>query len=165
MFWDVCYIFYLEKLFVINKHEMTITSQKYTFDPGLRYEVQQTKFLSFWAIFCPFTPLTIQKIKRDIIILHKCTKNHDHMLYCYWDMVCDKCNYFSFGLFFAVLPPSSLKNHNIKKIKKTLEIYNHFTQVYQKSWSYALLFLRSLLFFILGYFLLIHPPNRPKNIN
>ena len=118
MFWDVCYIFYLEKLFVINKHEMTITSQKYTFDPGLRYEVQQTKFLSFWAIFCPFTPLTIQKIKRDIIILHKCTKNHDHMLYCYWDMVCDKCNYFSFGLFFAVLPPSSLKNHNIKKIKK-----------------------------------------------
>ena len=38
----ICYTFYLEKLFVINKHEMTITSQKYTFDPGLRYEVQQT---------------------------------------------------------------------------------------------------------------------------
>ena len=47
---------------------------------------------SFWAIFCPFTPLTAQKSKLkknekkktpgDIIILHKCTKNHDHMLYC-----------------------------------------------------------------------------------
>ena len=28
----------------------------------------------------------------DIIILHKCTKNHDHMLYCSSDMVCDRCN-------------------------------------------------------------------------
>ena len=30
------------------------------------------------------------------IILHKCTKNHDHMLYCSWDMACDGWNYFSF---------------------------------------------------------------------
>ena len=93
--------------------------------------------------FCPFTLLRTQKVKikkkmkekpGDIIILHKCTKNHDHMLYCSWDMVCDRCNYFSlwaifcpftsvcylvpeiwcvkdviviihFGLFFALLPP------------------------------------------------------------
>ena len=27
-----------------------------------------------------------------IIILHKCPKNHDHMLYCSWDMECDRCN-------------------------------------------------------------------------
>ena len=52
-------------------------------------------FLSFWAIFCPFTQLTVQKIKfkkknkktpkkrpGDTIILLKRTKNHDHMLYC-----------------------------------------------------------------------------------
>ena len=26
------------------------------------------------------------------IILHKSTKNHDHMLYCSWDMVRDSCN-------------------------------------------------------------------------
>ena len=51
-------------------------------------------YFSFWATFCPFTPLTAQKIKiwkkkkkkkkapGDIIILHKCTKYHDHMLYC-----------------------------------------------------------------------------------
>ena len=49
---------------------------------------------SFSAIFCPFTPLTpqIMKISKkkknekkrpgDNIILHKSTKNHDHMLYC-----------------------------------------------------------------------------------
>ena len=29
----------------------------------LRYEVQQTYFLSFWAIFCPFTPIKAKKIK------------------------------------------------------------------------------------------------------
>ena len=43
-------------------------------------------YFSFWAIFCPFTPLIAQKIKisnkqtkktpRDII-LHMCTKNYD----------------------------------------------------------------------------------------
>ena len=47
-------------------------------------------YFSFWAIFCPFTVLTAHKIKilkmektpGDIIILHNCTKNHDHMIYC-----------------------------------------------------------------------------------
>ena len=29
----------------------------------LRYEARQTIFLSFWTIFCPFTPLTARKIK------------------------------------------------------------------------------------------------------
>ena len=43
-------------------------------------------YFSFWAIFSPFIPLTVQKTKisknwkkppRDIIISHKCTKNYD----------------------------------------------------------------------------------------
>ena len=29
----------------------------------LRYEAWQTEFLSFWTVFCSFTPLTTQKIK------------------------------------------------------------------------------------------------------
>ena len=75
------------------------------------------------------------KRKREDMILYNCTKNHDHMLYCSWDMVHDGCNcYFSFQAIFCL-----------------------FTQVYQKSWSYAMLFLRhgvwQILFFILGYFL------------
>ena len=58
-------------------------------------------YFSFWTIFCPSTPITCPKNKYfkknkktpgNIIILHKCTKNHDDMLYCSWDMVCDKCN-------------------------------------------------------------------------
>ena len=85
-------------------------------------------FLPALAIFCPFYPTNSPKnenVKKlitpgDIIILQKCTKTHDHRLYCFWDMVCAGCNsYFSFWV-----------------------IFHHFTQVYQKSWSYANLFLR-----------------------
>ena len=70
---------------------------------------------SFWAIFCPFTLLTAQKMKiskqwkkkcGDTIILHKCTKNHDYMLYCSWDMAYDGCNcYFSFWATFCPFTP------------------------------------------------------------
>ena len=54
---------------------------------------------------------------------HKCTKSHDHMVYCSWDMACDGCNYFSF---WATLCPFTLltaqKNKISKKWKKCLEI-------------------------------------------
>ena len=54
-------------------------------------------YFSFWAILCPFTPLTAWKIKikkkkkktSGDIILHKCTKNYDQMIYGSWDMVRD----------------------------------------------------------------------------
>ena len=47
------------------------------------------KLLSFWAIFCPFSPQTTQKIKilklekapGDIIIIHICTIRDNHMMY------------------------------------------------------------------------------------
>ena len=69
--------------------------------------------LPSWTILCPFTPLTVQKTKISKkkkkpgdIILHKCTKNPDHRLYCSWDMACDECNcYFHFGLYFSLLLP------------------------------------------------------------
>ena len=72
-------------------------------------------YFSFWIVFCPFYPLTCPKNKNftkmritpgDNIILHKCTKNHDHMLHCSWDMVCDGCNcYFSFWAIFCPFTP------------------------------------------------------------
>ena len=37
----------------------------------------------------------------NIIILHKCTKTHDHMLQCSYDMVRDRYNYFSFWAIFC----------------------------------------------------------------
>ena len=58
-------------------------------------------YFSFWAIFCPFIPLTDPKIKikktttskppgEDIIILHMCTKNYDQMMDSSKDMLCDR---------------------------------------------------------------------------
>ena len=59
----------------------------------MKFKHDGQNFLSFWTVFCPFTPLTTWKIK-------------------------------------------ILKNW--KKVWR----YHHFTQVYQKSWSYPILFLR-----------------------
>ena len=104
-------------------------------------ECNRQNFLSFWTIFCPFTPLTTQKNQNfekmkttpgDIIILHKCTKNDNHIckvpeilsttdkIFCY------------FGPFFALLPPTPLTTQKIKilkKWKKCLEILLFYTSV------------------------------------
>ena len=85
--------------------------------------------------FSPFYPShspknenfkTMKKILGDIIILHKCTKNHDYILYCSWDIVRDGCNYFSFWAIFCPFTPLTAQNMKIskklKKKKKHLEI-------------------------------------------
>ena len=87
-----------------------------------KYGAWRTEFLSFWAIFCPFNYLITRNVKilklkkkthSDIIILHKCTKNHNNMLHCSWDMARNGCNcYFSF---WAILCPfTSLTASKIK---------------------------------------------------
>ena len=74
----------------------------------------------------------------NIIILHKCTINHDHMQYCYWDMVHDGCNYFSFWAIFCPFTPLTARKIKIsKKWKKNAWRYHHFTHVYQKLWLYV----------------------------
>ena len=69
------------------------------------------------------------------------------MLCCSWNMAHDRCNcYFSFWAIFCPFTPITARR------------YYHFTQVYQKSRSYDILFLRygkwhmQLLVFMLGYF-------------
>ena len=195
-------------------------------------------FLSFWATFCLFTPLAIQKIKilkkwksswryyylhkctindnhmiygpwdisynrqiffvifghflpfytpnspknenitklkktsGDIIILHKCTKNHDHRLNCSWDMVCAGCNCcFSFWTIFYPFTPLTAQKIKISKTwKKHLEISSFYTSVPKimikgytipKIWRMA----DVIFIFILGYFLPFYPPNSRKNEN
>ena len=85
------------------------------------------------SIFSPFIPQLPKKWKCqknedkkapwDIIIWHKCTKNHDSMLYCSWDMAhADAIVIFHFGLFLPFYPPpppSIPKNENFKTMKKT----------------------------------------------
>ena len=114
----------------------------------LRYRVRQTELFVILDHFLPFCPLTTQKIKilknwkktpRDIIILHKCTKNHDHIPYCSSDMPCNRFNcYFSLWAIFC--PFISLTAQKIKikkKNEKNTWRYHHFTIVHHKSSSYA----------------------------
>ena len=111
-------------------------------------------FFSFWTIFCPFTPPTpsdnpenqnFEKMKiapGDIIILHNSTINDNHMIYGSWDMMCTRQNFFVIlGHFFPFYPPLQPEKWKIQKNEKNAMIYHHFTQLHQKSWSYAILFL------------------------
>ena len=75
------------------------------------------------------------------IILHKLTINDNNMMYGFSGMKHDR----HFGLFFS--PFTSVTSQKIKILKKwknSLEIscIKNVPQVYQKSWSYAILFLR-----------------------
>ena len=56
----------------------------------------------------------------DIIILHKCTKNYDQMMYDSSDMVYDRSNcYFSFwAIFWPLISLTAQKIKIFKKMKK-----------------------------------------------
>ena len=78
-------------------------------------------FLHFYLPNIPkkskFKKIKKKKIPEDIIILDKCTKNHDHMIYCSWDMMHDRCNcYFSFQGIFC--PFTLVITQKIKVLKK-----------------------------------------------
>ena len=86
------------------------------------------KFLTFWAIFYPFSPLTTWKIKiltlkktpGDIIILHICTINYNHMMYSSWDKEHDRHNFLPFWTVFCPFTP--LWTQKIKIFKKMEKI-------------------------------------------
>ena len=91
----------------------------------------------FFALLLPYGPKKSKILKNwkklpgDIIILQKCTKNHDHMLYCSVDIAHNRFNcYFSFQAFFLPLYlPNSPKNQNLEKWKKILEISPFYNSV------------------------------------
>ena len=82
---------------IIILHMSTI-NENYMMCGSWDMECDRQIFFSFWTIFWLFyTPIITQRIKilknwkktpGSIIILHNCTKNHDHMLYCSWDTAC-----------------------------------------------------------------------------
>ena len=83
------------------------------------------QFLSFWVIFCPFTPLLIPKINickkmykkpADIILLHMCTINEDHMMSGFWNIRHDRQSFLSFWAIFC--PLTLLTTWKIKILKK-----------------------------------------------
>ena len=102
----------------------------------LRYGVQRTEFLVILDCFLLFYPLNnpknqnFQKMKKkpgDIITLHMCTINDNHMMYGSWDMKRDgQQNFLSFWTIFglltptplSILPPNNPKNQNFEKLKE-----------------------------------------------
>ena len=60
------------------------------------------------------------QIAGDIIILHMCTKSHNHMKYSSWDTQLDRI-FFSFCAIFCTFtptPPNNPENQNFEKMKK-----------------------------------------------
>ena len=85
-----------------------------------------TKFFIIMGHFLPFHPTNpknqnFEKMKKTLEILLKnhCTKNNDHMLYCFWDMADDRCNfYFSFWAVCSFIPLEPKKSRFKKKNEK-----------------------------------------------
>ena len=120
----------------------------------LRYGAWRTKFFVILDHFLLFYPpknpknQNFEKVKNslgDIIILHKCTKNHDRMLYCSWNIAREGCNcYLSFWAIFCPFTSPTLTAQKTKFRKKTKNTwrYHHFIHVCQELWLDDVRFLR-----------------------
>ena len=103
---------------IIFLHISTMNQNHMVYD-SWDTERNRQNFFSFWTIFCPSIPppLTTKRTKilkkwkkdpRDIIILHKCTINDNHMICGSWDINCNRQIFFlTLGHFlpFYPLPP------------------------------------------------------------
>ena len=68
----------------------------------------------------------MRKLAGDIITLHRCTKNQDHMMYASWDMECDGHNFVIQGHF---LPFNPLITQKIKFLEKCPGISSFYSCV------------------------------------
>ena len=71
----------------------------------------------------------MKKILGDIIILHMCTINENHMMYGSWDKECHRQNLFSFWTIFCSFTPLTTQKIKIKKKKQHLQISSFYTSV------------------------------------
>ena len=90
----------------------------------LRNGVWQRYFFVILCLFLPFYPITnlknqnFEKMKhkpRDIIILHLCTTNDNHMMNGSWDMECDRHYFFSCWTIFCPFTCLTIQKINILK--------------------------------------------------
>ena len=90
--------------------------------------MQRTEFFVALDRFLPFYPTNnprnqnfekVKKMPRDIIILHKCTKNHDHRLHCSWDKMRDRYNFYflCWAIFCLFTPVPNQKSKIFYKMK------------------------------------------------
>ena len=96
----------------INILQMCTINEKHMMYDSWDMEHDRQNFFVILDHFLPFYPpknlknQNFEKMKKtpwDIIILHKCTKNHDHILHYFWDTMCDGYN--SYFLFWAIFCP------------------------------------------------------------
>ena len=121
--------------------------------------------LEIWCV------TTKWKKNADLINLYQCTENHDYMLYCSWNMVCDWCNcHFSFRAAFCPFTPLTAQKIKITiKWKKYPEISSFCTSVPKimiicstvpKIWHVT----HVIVIFLLGlFFYPFYPLHSPKN--
>ena len=100
----------------------------------LKYKVRQTEifvilghFLSFQS---PDNPENQNfKTSGDIIILHICAINDNHMIHGSWDMECDRQNFLSFWTVFCLFTPSGPRKLKFWKNEKNAWRCYHFTNI------------------------------------
>ena len=97
----------------------------------LRHGVQQTNFFChfgpFFALLLPnnLKNQNFEKMKKtpgDIIILHMCTINDNHIMYDSWDTERNKQFFVILDYFLPFYPPKNPKDQNVEKINKHMEI-------------------------------------------
>ena len=87
--------------------------------------------------FAPLPPLQpkkskfwkMKKIPGDIIILHQCTINDNHVMYGSWDMKLTDRFFCYLDHFLPLYLPNNPKNQNFEKLKKHLETLSFYTSV------------------------------------
>ena len=92
----------------------------------------KTPKLKFWKM---------KKFAGDIIILHMCIKNHNHMMYGSWDTEWGTKFFVILAHFLPFQPLDNLENQNFNIEKNTWRYY-HFTHLHHKWKSYDVWFLR-----------------------
>ena len=108
----------------------------------------------------------------DIIILHMCTKSHNHRKYSSWDLELDRI-FCHFGWFFAFLPttPNNPENQNLcfqnLCFEKRIWICHHFKLVQQQARSHDVCLPRyqvqQTTFCYFRPFFLFYPTTGPEN--
>ena len=93
-----------------------------------QFFLKSSHFGLVFALLLPLKPKISkfwknEKMPGDLIILDKCTKNYDQMMYGSWDTVRDRCNcYFSIWTIFCPFTPLTAQKLKIlKKWKKHME--------------------------------------------
>ena len=175
-------------------HHFTHVYQKTTIIWGTAPEIQSETdmifyhFGGFFALLLPNKPKNqnfkqMKKSSGDVIILHMCSKNHDHMMYASWDMECDRHNFLPGDI--IILHSCTINEDHMMhcswdiKARRTESIfwkneeyawrYYYFTLVYYKWRLYDVWFLRYgawwIYYFVIFHFGVLLPPPPQKKEN